>query len=317
MMPRMVRHIQGPVEFDCEPDELIVLCVVRNGEYYVRSYIDHYSKLGAKHIVFLLNDSTDGTLDLLRRHDVTILSTDAPYARYEVVMNHYLMNRFARDRWSLLADIDELFDFPCSHVLSLRDFLRYLNHHRFTAVLTQVLDMFAPGPLGRERVAIGDDITQLFTHYDLSGITKQQYTWPGLTNSQIQWHFGGVRASIFGTNSSLTKPALLFFERKLRIFFEVHHVMGARIADVSCLLRHYPFVGRFREKVAEAIATRRYSNAKWDYDGYWRILEHDPHPVIGSAAARNFDGTQSLIEEGFLIVSDEYRRWVEAHAAHE
>ena len=46
-------------------------------------------------------------------------------------------------------DYDEFFDYPRSKELSLREFLRYLNRHRFTSAPVQMLDMFAETPLQR------------------------------------------------------------------------------------------------------------------------------------------------------------------------
>ena len=52
-----IRHISGPKEIKASDDELIVLCKVRNGQYFIASFIEHYFALGAKHIVFLDNKS--------------------------------------------------------------------------------------------------------------------------------------------------------------------------------------------------------------------------------------------------------------------
>ena len=64
---------------------------------------------------------------LCAQEDVTVLQTDAPYNKYENTMKRYLAERFSSGRWNLCADIDELFDYPFSESLSLRDFLGYLN----------------------------------------------------------------------------------------------------------------------------------------------------------------------------------------------
>ncbi|MEC4819993.1 MAG: glycosyltransferase, partial [Scytonema sp. PMC 1069.18] len=74
-----IRHIYGLKEINYAIDELIVLCVVRNGELYIKSFIEHYLTLGVKHIVFLDNNSTDGTIEIARKyHKVTILQTKCP-----------------------------------------------------------------------------------------------------------------------------------------------------------------------------------------------------------------------------------------------
>jgi hypothetical protein len=50
-----LRLVHGPGEIYCETDEVIVLVVVRDGRPYVKSFVDHYRSLGAKHPVFLDN----------------------------------------------------------------------------------------------------------------------------------------------------------------------------------------------------------------------------------------------------------------------
>jgi glycosyltransferase involved in cell wall biosynthesis len=313
-VPRTIRHVHGPAEVSYALDELVVLCVVRNGELYLRSFLDHYDRLGARHIVFLDNGSTDATVEVLREHDVTVLSSKAPYQRYETPFRLYLVNRFARGRWSLTVDVDEFFDYPHSDRLKLRDFLGYLNHARYTAVLAQMLDMFVPGPLSALRSDVRDDLKAKYAHYDISEVRKEPYRWPGVSDPRVKWHFGGVRGRVFGTDNSLTKAALLLRDRRLKPFAAVHHVRGARIADVSCVLLHYPFVESFRDKVEEAVRTRRYTDATWEYDHYWRKLEQDPDVELGGAEARRLGSIDELLDDGFLVVSENYRRWVVGHA---
>src|SRR3712207_4931999 len=50
---RSVKYLHGPEEIALAPDELVVVCIVRNGSPYIKSFIDHHLSLGVKHIVFL------------------------------------------------------------------------------------------------------------------------------------------------------------------------------------------------------------------------------------------------------------------------
>jgi Glycosyl transferase family 2 len=148
LLPRKVKHIHGPAKISYALDELLVISVVRNGELYIRSFLDHYRSMGVRHFVFLDNGSADHTLEMLRKQEeVTVLQTEAPYNKYENTMKRYLAERFSCGRWNLCADIDELFDYPFSEKLSLRDFLGYLNNNNYTAVVAQMLDMFSDVPL--------------------------------------------------------------------------------------------------------------------------------------------------------------------------
>src|SRR5918993_3934103 len=108
-----VEHVHGPEEVTIEPDELVVLCVVRDGRPYVRSFVEHYASMGVKHMVFLDNGSTDGTVEALQNYDnVTVPRTALPFKRYALLVRPYLIERFGRNRWSLTVDMDELFDYP-------------------------------------------------------------------------------------------------------------------------------------------------------------------------------------------------------------
>ena len=127
-MEHNVEHLYGPETVDYESDELVVLVLLRNGRPYIKAFIEHYLSLGAKHIVFLDNGSTDGTVEALKGYDnVTVLRSMLPYKRYNVAMKRYLIERFGRGRWTLSVDMDELFDYPYSDVVSLRSLLRYLT----------------------------------------------------------------------------------------------------------------------------------------------------------------------------------------------
>src|SRR5215203_4779881 len=106
-----LEHLHGPEEVDYGPDELVVVCLVRDCRLYVKSFVEHYLSLGVKHLFFLDNESTDGTVEALKGYEnVTVLRTTLPYKRYEYPMTQYLIERFGRGRWCLCVDIDELFD---------------------------------------------------------------------------------------------------------------------------------------------------------------------------------------------------------------
>ncbi|MDQ3753858.1 MAG: glycosyltransferase family 2 protein [Acidobacteriota bacterium] len=309
-----VRHIYGPREIFYAPDELLVISVVRNGELHVRSFMEHYLSLGVKHLVFLDNGSTDRTVEMLCEYDkVTVLQTNAPYKKYENIMKRYLAERFSRGRWNLCADIDELFDYPFSTVLSLRDFLNYLNENGYTAVISQMLDMFSDIPLAELKSHIDDRLKETYTYYDLSAVKKTDYSWSECANDQIKMHRGGIRKSVFGTNNGLTKAALVLMDGQVKTFVDWHHVRGARVADISCLLKHYPFVSSFHAKAQDAAQTGRYGMSTTDeYKAYWAGLERQPNLNLKLESARLLTGLEELIDGGFLVVSEQYRQWVES-----
>src|SRR5579872_602451 len=230
-----VRHVYGQSSLNYSDEQLIIICVVRNGCVYVNSFIKYYLALGVKHIVFLDNGSTDNTVELASRYDnVTILKTDLPYSKYENIMKNYLARRFSKGRWNLCVDIDEFFDWPFSGIISLRSLLRYLNAGSYTAVVAQMLDLFSEAPLSEVRDDPDEDVTKNYKYYDISNISKSAYPYSRLSYDGVKMHWGGIRKTVFGSNNGLTKSPLVFVDRHIRLFKDWHHAQNAYIADFTC-----------------------------------------------------------------------------------
>ena len=312
-----IYHIHGRVSLNYSNDELIVVCVVRNGLIYINSFIKHYFNLGVKHIVFLDNGSSDDTIKLASAYNsVTVLKTDLPYSKYENVMKDYLVRRFSKGRWNLCVDIDEFFDWPYSGMVKLDALLRYLNVRGYTAVLAQMLDLFSDLPLSQLRDNPEEDITKNYRYYDISSIFKCDYRYSRLSTDEIKYHSGGIRKALFDTNNGLTKAPLVFVGPRIQLFKDWHHARNAYIADFTCALLHYPFTSSFYDKVREAAATKRFGYVTSDeYDMYWRRLSREPELCFRLKTSRRYAGIESLLDEGFLVASPEYLDWVRAYSS--
>lgn len=319
---RSVTHIHGPEEISWGPEELVVLCLVRDGRPYMKSFIEHYFSLGVKHIVFLDNGSTDGTVQVASDYDgVTVVQTTLPYKKYRHEMKQYLLERFAmQDRWVLLVDIDELFDYPRSGVIGLAEFLGRLNNRGYTAVVAQMLDMFPEKPLSPD-LAVQKDmpLKQVHRFYDISNVLMVDYgrhPWVldnEVSNPEIMAMRGGIRKTLFDANVTLTKHPLMFMDGKIRpIEDSAHWTNGARIADISCVLYHYKFMENFYEQTHRAVREESYANGSAEYKKYLRVLEHTPTLRLKRETATELQSTDELIASGFIVVSEDYELWANA-----
>src|SRR5215217_8254503 len=318
-----IEHLHGPQEVDYEPDELVVVCLVRDGRPYVKSFVEHYRSLGATHIFFLDNGSTDGTVEALKNHNnVTVLQTMLPYKKYHLLFKQYLVGRFGRkDRWCLCVDIDELFDYPYSNVVGLNSFLGYLTQKSYTAVAAQMLDMFPEEPLsGREGNLEDKLLKERHRFYDISNISRTSVKElhhlhdrnNTLESDEIEIFRGGIQNAIFGSTLYLTKHPLMFTDGRIKPSDRsAHWVDNAKIADITCVLLHYKFLdGYFHKQAAQAVREGHYHNASTRYKRYLEILDKNPALKMKRESARELKGVNDLVENGFLVVSEEYMMMV-------
>jgi hypothetical protein len=314
-----IKHLHGSEEVDYAPDELVVACLMRDARPYVKSFVEHYFSLGVKHLVFLDNGSTDGTVEALKQYEnVTILHTELPFKEYKNPLRRYLVTRFGTGRWILYVDVDELFDYPYSDVVDLGSFLRYLSENSYTVVVAQMLDMFPEESLTGRTSESDESLKERHRYYDVSDITRQSYYTRGdasntVTNEEIDLHRDGIYRTIFGHRALLTKHPLMFLDDKLRpIDPGPHWVGGGRVADISGALYHYKFIGDFRERVARAVEEESYVNDSSKYKKFLETLERNPEPLVKRETAHELMHVNDLVDNQFLVISADYVARVDA-----
>ena len=316
-----VEHLHGPEEVHYDIDELVVLVLLRNGRPYIKPFIEHYFSIGVKHIVFLDNGSTDGTVEALKAYDehITVFRSGLSFKKYNLLMKRYLVERFGRGRWTLSVDIDELFDYPYSDVVSLKDLLRYLNEHSYTAVVTYMLDMFPEMLLPAESpTAEYEDLKERHRFYDISDVRTWDYNEVGdignaVSNEEIKILQGGVQRRLFNIGPLLIKHPLLFLDEKLKPFDMSDHWAGnARIADFTAVFLHYKIsanlYGLVRKEIEEE---RRYTNLRGKYDKYYKVLKETPSLPIRNETSKELKSVNDLVGTRFVSVSRQYMNFVE------
>lgn len=313
-----IKYIYGPLNIQYAEDELIALCCLRNGELYIESFMAHHQSMGIRHFVFMDNGSTDRTIAMLQKYEnVTILQHHLDFMSYENAARRYLVDRFSQNRWSITLDIDELFDYPYSEKFLLSDFLQYLNHKSYNAAITQMLDMFSDKALMDTDEQTSETLKDRYRYYDISNIDKRDYSYSKPENPRIKMYSGGVR-NLLGVYCWLTKVSLLKMDGTIRPFIDCHHVRKAKIADISCLLLHYPFF-RLVEKTTDAIENERYGKqGRIEFhEKVKHMLHQSPQLTMKSNTSQFLKGTQALIEQDFIVTSDSYQQWVNVHAMNE
>jgi hypothetical protein len=199
------------------------VCLVKDAAYHVRPFIEHYLRLGVTHLVLLDTGSTDDTVARASAFPaVSVFETDVPFRRNNRQMRRYLVRRFGgRNRWVLVVDVDEFFDYPCSDRVDLASLLRYLTERRFTTLAAYLLDMLPAGPVDAvmRRHRLARPIAGTISRRSGRSATSRRTPTGGdrwvrhntLANPDIKRYVGGIRGQIFDLNEVylLKHPLLL------------------------------------------------------------------------------------------------------------
>ena len=323
LLPLRVRHMSGLRRVPYAENQAIVVCLVRDAAYHIRPFIEHYRQLGVRHIVLLDNGSSDETVRLASAYSlVSVFQTDVPFRSNNRGMRRYLVRRFGgHERWVLVVDVDELFDYPYSDRIDLGSLLRYLHSKGFSAMAAYILDMLPDGPL----TEIDDTLPlkKAYPCYDISAVQKLGYfevdgyhgeRWVRhntVANPDIKRYLGGIRAQAFDLpDVYLIKHPLMLRDGRTRLVHQ-HFVDHAAVADVTGVLYHYKFLPGFHAKVDDAVRTGQYADDSWEYQRYQKVLERKPNLRLKTDSARELQSVNDLVSEGFLQITDNYRHWVE------
>lgn len=332
LLAQEVAHLYGPKAVKLSKNEAAVTCVVKNGDYYLASFIKYYTKLGFRHIFFLDNGSSDDTISVARKYsNVTIYQSRRPIDSYQRLFKIYLARNCVVGGWCLDADIDEFFDYPYSDLVTLDRFIQYLNSHAYTAVVTQLLDMFPDEPLSclEKRLSCLEkrkqeyELREIYQYYDISDIKHVDYQSCDLcakygyenevSNNSTALYFGGIRRKLYGSNCLLTKHSFFLPQEGLDLFPHVHFINKARLADLSCVMLHYKLTGNALQ-IAIQNKDGFLTNAK-GYDDFIAFLIDKPDCQIKQDGAVKLQSVNDLVSANFLFNSEQYCNYVKTVAS--
>lgn len=317
---KAVNHIKGPIQVVCKRDEFVVLSFMRNAELHLEHFVEHHLDLGAKQIFLLDNGSIDESLALAKKYsEVTLLQCLLPYKYFKYEFRRFLLRRCAKNCWGLLVDIDERFCHPFSDRIGMSRFLQYLNRHNYTAVMGQMLDLFPAGP-ATSWPGNGKELVQQSCWYELESLQRfnlERDRQGKLADKRLFRMCGGIRVSGFKMDNhpNLTKYPLLFSDGTVQPNEgSSHRIRGGRIADTTCLLKHYKFHRDFEAECRLIVEEKSYYKDSLEYRQYLKALKAKGGLVLKTGGSRRFSHVNQLIDENFLVVSEAFRQYVNENA---
>lgn len=231
-----------------------LICIVRNGSPFIREFIQYYKSIGVDHIFLLDNRSNDNTVEIAAEHeDVSVVSSNLSFGRYEFLWRHYLSIRFARHGWIISADIDEFIEIHKEFHYNVNNMVMYMDSQGFTAATGYMIDLFPSRPLDPKQDTYG--WLEDHTYFDMTDVTLYDYeiVYPlnKIKTDKLKVITGGIRRKHFQIEPLLVKHPVYRLGRGL-LHYGAHHIAKATIADFTLPIRHYKFGGHFVSMSEEA-----------------------------------------------------------------
>lgn len=309
------RHISGPRKIELKEDEVALVCMLKDGTYYLDTLLEHHRRIGIRYFLFIDNGSEDDTLEILATHpDVTVISNQLPVRIYESLLRADIARRFIKGGWFLFVDSDELLEMLHGEGRSLKDYARYCNEYGYDAVVGQCLDLFSGRPLSETEGWSYKQSVSEFNLFSLRFISNFHYhdksvgfAWflqaNTVSNPNIRLKFGGIRRELFGENCALTNHRMVKNSKHIWIYSHPHCSSNVNCADFTLLLRHYKFAGNYLRR-----ERKRVRDKTWDHgeDQSRLTVITDPQFYFTGKEVQKFSGTGSLLDQGFLTGSAKF-----------
>ena len=289
----------------------VLVSLLKDGQDFLPTFMDHYRRLGFTEFVFLDNGSSDQTCQILSREkDVLVLRSTLSFKHFYHSMQTWLIERYAAGRWTLLADIDEYFDFPYSEEIGINGFIEYLRQNGFTAVMTYMMDMYP------ERIAKnGEDNDWFETHKYFE--TKSFY-WGnvpqhihGVVPPNLKIVVSGVRQRMFDVFELLSKSTFFDASQCKVTVKDTHFALHGHLADVTGYFRHYRFKPPFFETVAQIAKSKAYYLASGTYcQLHDEIKDAEDIVFYDEDYSVELEHSRSVYEAGGGAMSDAYLNFV-------
>lgn len=283
------------------PDDLPLVCVVRNAAPYMRSFLRYYRKMGVTRFIVVDDQSDDGTTEILSSApDVDLFSSNVRYAQADRgrAWRDALFNLYGRGRWYLSVDADEFFVFPRMEQRDIHSFIEELEQNGIRRCLAPMIDMY-PGGLLRDGVFVDDGTKYPFevsSHFDGNGYTAK----PEKFGVAVR---GGPRLRLFGRSMRLSKFPLMWVDKKTDYRRGSIHGPGPcfrNFLPATGALLHYRFsslsVGEFKRIASE-------KSHAGGAEHYRAIVENerfsDDLSLVYEGSV-HYTGPASLVERGFM-----------------
>lgn len=290
----------------------LVFAVLRNEMLRLPAFFRHYDELGVRNYIIVDNNSTDGTADYLSsQSNVCLYAANSDFVGKERWVN-YLIYKYGKKRWCLVADADELLDYPHSDKVKLPALCRYLEQTGSNAIHAVLLDMYPDCPLEKVNYQSGDQYFERNWYLDpFDSLEKAPRVF--YRGSGLDYRFkGGMRKRVFGVSPCCSKFPLFRFSPPMFLTDGQHYLEGGHISPLRAVLYHFKYLQDFAPHVHEEAKRAQYLWAADEYQAYTKCLGRDMYDFTFLCdSSLQFEGIQQLENYGFVTCPTNFTHYAQ------
>lgn len=266
-----LKYISKKINIDCIGEQPIIICVEKNDLKKVKTLIEHHKSLGFQYFVFIDNGSTDGTIEFLKKLDnVDIIASETEYYTLaKEAWENRILFYYGFDKWYLILDSDELFNYIGSEKNLINDHIKMLENRGIKRELSFLVDMYSKTSI----FSSSEDFKNDFCYFDYNTYKLQ-------ANRRFIQITGGPRYRNFISKGKhkefmLSKYAFFYFEKgdiQSNSHYTFPFYKNLNLQPTSVLM-HYKFVDNDLEKYKKIIKSGNYSDGSEDYKLYMQNYE--------------------------------------------
>ena len=307
------------LDFDKEPSQDSIICIATmyNERDSLNYFIEYYVKMGVSHFIFIDNDSSDDSVDIINKHigntELKIIYTDESYADndFGMVWVNNIMKEY-KDHWLLVIDLDEYVILKDNQTLiDLRSEMINKNQNASQFCL---IDFYPAENYMQSILPDGIDPFKHSTNYDNCNEENYYFTDVARDKSLVikggfrQRHFKGEKA----TNSSYCLHKKSFFKfdfhESHRLSVGMHWLFPHAFKSWKFrswnkynkfisynenvnILAHFKFVKRDFEKYLEKRIER---NQDWNQSNEYKTYEFNVSEFYSETYSEEFKDNNKL-----------------------
>ncbi len=259
--------------------DVILICSLKDADLLIGSFIEHHKKIGISNFVFIDNNSSDDSANIIKHYNSNDIKIDLWYTKdvfdgfKAMGWKQRLMAYYGTPNWFLNLDIDEFFVYLDMEKHTIERLVDKLEKEKSTAARAIMLDIYPNRSLlVTHSVQNKASVFSEYKYIDRS-------TYGQTVNDKFGYRFfGGPRARAFGLRSSLQKHPLAYIQPGtlgINPHFWYPYKVNLNTKCVAALL-HYKFLPGDFEKYQKYAKTGIHWNNSKEYRSYVNVINENP-----------------------------------------